>query len=68
MKWYVVKNEWGKWGSDWPPFDSFAEACKVAEASGHKNVMTESLFLQVEGLPQTPSNFCNPAGEKPETD
>jgi hypothetical protein len=69
MSWYVVKNEWGYWGSDLPPFDKFEDACEAAAAHCHLNVVSASLFRQIEELAPIPSGFLYPEGtEKPETD
>lgn len=56
MKWYVVKNEWGLWTSDHKPLDNFEDACFIAKMYSHLNVVSETLYKQLQDLPQTPSN------------
>jgi hypothetical protein len=68
MCWYVVKNEWGYWGSDLPPFDNFQDACEAAAAHCHRNVVSESLFLVLEKLKPEKGNLLRYGEELPETD
>ena len=71
MSWYVVKNEWGYWSSDLPPFDKFEDACKAASAHCHLNVVCDSLFREVEAIKPKPGNlsiFHMRDDENPETD
>lgn len=50
MPWIVAKWEWGYLTTDHDPFDSFEEACEVAEAHSHLNVLQEYTFNYFEEL------------------
>ena len=65
VRWYVVKNEQGRWVSDFAPLDSFDDACLVAKAYNRFNVVSEALYHRLKELKPSMSETLL---EKPETD